>query len=152
MADKVHQKTQGLVSDIKSGLHGIHGAGEALRGGAMEALDGVFHKREGEARNREITERGLAEMRGTEERFEERTHHHHHHDEAVGGGGHGFGLGHSQPQGHGQGSHFANAHARDTPAGTDYGSVTEVGSTEGDGMRAARLAMPGPNKQQQQQQ
>jgi len=105
-ADKVHNKTQAIVDDIKSGLHGIHGAGEAIRGGAMEALDGVFHKKEGEAKDRAIYEQGVAEMRGTEDRFEARqlqphqTDHHefgHHHDHAS----------------HGQGSHFATAHTRD---------------------------------------
>lgn len=112
MADKVHQKTQGLVGDIKSGLHGIHGAGEALRGGAMEALDGIFHKHEGEERNKEIAERGLAEMRGGEGRVDSRQQHPH----AAGG----------------QGSHFANANVQSHPD-------DEVGAGNADDLKASRL-------------
>lgn len=106
MAEKVHNTTQSLVNDFKSGLHGIHGAGEALRGGAMEALDGVFHKKEGEAKDHEIYDRGLAEMRGIEERFESK---HQQHDATVAGSGH------SHPAEHGQGSHFAGIHANGVP-------------------------------------
>ena len=116
MADKVHKKTQDLVGDIKSGLHGIHGAGEALRGGAMEALDGIFHKHEGEERNKEIAERGLAEIRGGEAGIEGR----HQHNPAVG-----------------QGSHLANANASVTvPAQPSAG----VGPGVRDGLKDAKMA------------
>jgi hypothetical protein len=115
MTDRIHNSSQSLVNDIKSGLHGIHGAGEALRGGAMEALDGVFHKHDGEAKDRAIYEKGVAEMQGTETHFEhERQMHeqpastttsisHAHHTPTF---GHHSDTGH----GHGQGSHFAQAH------------------------------------------
>ena len=116
MADKVHKKTQGLVGDIKSGLHGIHGAGEALRGGAMEALDGIFHKSEGEERNKEIAERGLAEIRGGEATVEGR----HQHNAAAG-----------------QGSHLANANASVTVS-----AQSNAGVNPGvrDGLKNAKMA------------
>ncbi|KAI1615702.1 hypothetical protein EDD36DRAFT_195074 [Exophiala viscosa] len=118
MADKVHKKTQDLVWDIKSGLHGIHGAGEALRGGAMEALDGIFHKHEGEERNKEIAERGLAEIREGEAGVEGKRQHN-----AVAG----------------QGSHLATANASVTvPAQPSAG----VGPGSRDGLREAKLANP----------
>ena len=114
MAEKVHHTSQSLVGDIKSGLHGIHGAGEALRGGAMEALDGVFHKKDGEAKDRAIYDRGVAEMKGAEDHIEARqattqtTEHHT------------IGQHHTHQAGHGQGSHFADAHARDVAAGAPH--------------------------------
>jgi hypothetical protein len=122
MADKIHNTTQGIVGDIRSGLHGIHGAGEALRGGAMEALDGVFHKKDGEAKDRAIYEKGVAEMSGTENRFE--THQHstgHHHDHAS----------------HGQGSHFATARAE---AVDPHHTTATSHAGEGQSMGAARAA------------
>lgn len=139
MADKVHQKTQEIVDDIKSGLHGIHGAGEVIRGGAMEALDGVFHKYDGEARNREIVDRGLAEMKGTDDRFEDR------HHPQQGEVGHGFS--HSQPESRGQGKHLANTNVRDAATDTEFDSnAAVVESGEGHSMRAARLAMQERNE------
>ncbi|KIW86851.1 uncharacterized protein Z519_12472 [Cladophialophora bantiana CBS 173.52] len=137
MAEKLQQTAQNIVDDIKSGLHGIHGAGDALRGGAMEALDSVFNKHQGEERNREITERGLAEMRGTENRFEERYHQHEAHHA---GAEHGVGHDHHGHDGHGEGSHFADAHARDAAA-EDHYKATGIVSEKGDSMSAARAAM-----------
>ncbi|KIW33117.1 uncharacterized protein PV07_04608 [Cladophialophora immunda] len=137
MAEKLHQTAQNIVEDIKSGLHGIHGAGDALRGGAMEALDTVFHKQEGEERNREIAEHGLAEMRGTEDRLEER----HHQCEAHHiGAEHSAGNDHHHHVGQGQGSHFADAHARDMAA-EEHHKATGIVSEEGDSLSAARAAM-----------
>jgi hypothetical protein len=127
MAEKIHNTTQGIVGDIKAGLHGIHGAGEALRGGAMEALDGVFHKRDGEAKDREIYERGVAEMRGTEERIEAREAQFHQGEHQPSSGHH-----HGQA-GHGQGSHFADAHAKDAAA-------TTARENEAESLGAAKLA------------
>lgn len=56
------------VQDIKSGLKGIRGAGEAIRGGAMEATDQLFDQdsnhpqtQASEAKNRAIKEKGLHE-------------------------------------------------------------------------------------------
>ena len=42
----------------------------------MEALDGVFHKKDGEAQNKEIADRGLANMRETESHFGQHGHGH----------------------------------------------------------------------------
>ncbi|KIX05667.1 uncharacterized protein Z518_03639 [Rhinocladiella mackenziei CBS 650.93] len=124
MAENVHRESQEIVDDIKSGLHGIHGTGEAIRGGAMEALDTAFHKQDGEAQNRETAERGIAEMRRAKDRFEER---HHHHMEP------GHSQGHSHPRSHGQGSHFAHTHDEGESGGTNCGSSDlGVGLEEGD--------------------
>lgn len=124
-ADKVHNTSQSIVGDIKSGLHGIHGAGEALRGGAMEALDGVFHKKDGEVKDREIYDRGVAEMRGTEDRFETK-------QPAPRNEHQGIGQHHAS---HGQGSHFAGAHARDVPGAPH---TTAVGAREVESSDAAK--------------
>ena len=128
--ERAHNKTQTIVDDIKSGLHGIHGAGEAIRGGAMEVLDGVFHKKEGEAKDREIYERGLAELRGAEDRFEAKDVQHHNNEQ------HGF---HHDHASHGQGSHFAEAHARDV-AGAPHHGATKIGSEEAESLGAAKAA------------
>lgn len=63
----------------------------------MQALDGVFHKQEGEARNKEITERGISEMEPARERTEQIRGEHAH--------SHGAGSG------KGAGSHFAKERA-----------------------------------------
>ncbi|KIW80856.1 hypothetical protein Z517_03879 [Fonsecaea pedrosoi CBS 271.37] len=138
MAEKLQQTTQNIVDDIKSGLHGIHGAGDALRGGAMEVLDSVFHKQEGEQRNREIAAHGLAEMRGTEDRFEDR--HHQHEAHHLGTQQDGVTEHHHHHSSQGQGSHFADAHARDM-AIEEHRKATGIVSEEGDSMSAARAAM-----------
>jgi len=131
-AERAHNKTQTIVDDIKSGLHGIHGAGEAIRGGAMEALDGVFHKKEGEAKDRDIYERGLAEMRGAEDRFETKPLPPRKDDH------HGFGH-HHELQSQGQGSHFTDAHARDV-AGATHHNATTAGRDEAESLDAAKVA------------
>jgi len=129
---KMHQKTQELVDDIKSGLHQVHGAGDAIRGGAMEALDAVFHKHEGEERNRAIAEEGIAEMNVEEDETALRSHHHHG-DSA-----------HANPYGarQGEGNHLANAlfPAKDAPSSVDPAGTNYVGVAEGDSLRAAREA------------
>ncbi|KIX94644.1 uncharacterized protein Z520_09690 [Fonsecaea multimorphosa CBS 102226] len=139
MAEKLHETAQNIVGDIKSGLHGIHGAGEALRGGAMEVLDTVFHKTEGEERNREIAEQGLAEMRGSEGRFEER---HHQYEAHHLGTQHRAEKDHHHNTNHGQGSHFADARSKDLAA-EEQRKATGIVSEEGDSLSAARAAMEG---------
>lgn len=42
----------------------------------MEALDGVFHKKDGEAQNKAIAHRGLANMKETESHFGQHGHAH----------------------------------------------------------------------------
>jgi hypothetical protein len=123
-ADRLHQKSEGIVSDIKSALHGIHGAGEALRGGSMQALDGVFHKHDGEARNKEIAEKGIAEMEPARERTEQIRGEHAH--------SHGVGTG------YGQGSHFAKDRG---------GQHVQVGAGQESGVDAGeRIAMGAARK------
>ncbi|OAP59736.1 hypothetical protein AYL99_04738 [Fonsecaea erecta] len=137
MAENLHQTAQNIVEDIRSGLHGVHGAGDVLRGGAMEALDRIFHKQEGEERNREIAQHGLAEMRGTEYRFEEK----HRQYEALHVGAHGgVGDDHHHHAGHGQGSHLAHSRAKDV-AVEEHHKETGIVSEEGDSLSAARAAM-----------
>ncbi|KAH8803700.1 hypothetical protein F5884DRAFT_512338 [Xylogone sp. PMI_703] len=62
MADNVHRTTQNIADSIKGGLHGIHGAGEMLRGGAMETVDKLFGETGGESASRRVTDQGAAEM------------------------------------------------------------------------------------------
>ena len=152
-ADTIHDTTQGLVSDIKSGLHGIHGAGEALRGGAMEALDSVFHKKDGEARDRAIFDRGVAEMKGTHEpepvALDTRPQQQHQAHRASAGaadtirharhdpGEHGHG------HGHGQGSHFTEIQAQDAAAARaphHQAAAATAGAEEAEGLSAAKAA------------
>jgi len=47
---------------IKSGLTGLHGAGEAIRGNVNQAIDSAFNDKEGTAKNQHVAERGLREM------------------------------------------------------------------------------------------
>lgn len=61
------------VQDIKSGLKGIRGAGEAIRGGAMEATDQLFDQDSNhpqtiasQEKNRAIKEGGLREATGAD--------------------------------------------------------------------------------------
>jgi hypothetical protein len=125
-ADRLHAKSEGIVGDIKSALHGIHGAGEALRGGSMQALDGVFHKHDGEARNKEIADKGIAEMEPARERTEQIRGEHAH--------SHGVGTG------HGQGSHFAKERGGQYVHG-------QVGAGQESGVEAGeRIAMGAARK------
>lgn len=61
------------VQDIKSGLKGIRGAGEAIRGGAMEATDQLFEQdtnhpqtQASTAKNQAIKEKGMNEAAGAD--------------------------------------------------------------------------------------
>ena len=111
-AEKAHAKTEGIVGDIKSALHGIHGAGEAIRGGSMQALDGVFHKQDGEAKNKAIAEHGIAEMEPGRERMED----------IRGEQAHSHGTG----VGHGAGSHLASQRAHDGQVAHVHGGARAV--------------------------
>ena len=122
-AEKVHAKTEGLAGDIKSALHGIHGAGETIRGTSMQALDGVFHKSEGEAKNKSIAEHGIAEMDPGRQRLEDLRGEHAH--------SHGTGTG------HGQGHHFADSRGHD---GVGQGVSREAEADDRMAMGAARKA------------
>ncbi|KAI9148863.1 hypothetical protein HJFPF1_10906 [Paramyrothecium foliicola] len=63
-----------LVEDIKSGLKGVKGAGDALRGEAMDATDQAFDNNHGDpsvtasrTKNRTIAEKGKADMHQMDE-------------------------------------------------------------------------------------
>lgn len=63
-----------LVDDVKSGLKGIRGAGDAVRGGVLEATDQAFEKNPHEPetiaheqKNRAIAEKGKQDIRGADE-------------------------------------------------------------------------------------
>ncbi len=98
-AAKAHAKTEALVTDIKSTLRGIHGAGETLRGSSMQALDGILHKSDGEARNKATAEHGIAEMEPGRERVKQ-VHGEHAHSRGAGAR-------------HRAGSHFAKDRVHD---------------------------------------
>lgn len=55
--------TNSAVDDLKSGLKGIHGIGEAIRGNVNAAVDHAAHDTTGEAQNSAIANKGEAEMR-----------------------------------------------------------------------------------------
>lgn len=63
-----------LIDDVKSGIKGIHGAGEAIRGKTLEATDQVFDKNPTHPEtvvkqqdNRNIAEKGKQDIRGADE-------------------------------------------------------------------------------------
>ncbi|KAH7139939.1 hypothetical protein B0J13DRAFT_624749 [Dactylonectria estremocensis] len=65
-----------IIDDVKSGLKGIRGTGDALRGGMMEATDQAFEKnprhpavQESHSENRAVFEKGKQDMRGADEMF-----------------------------------------------------------------------------------
>ena len=55
--------TNSAVDDVKSGLKGIHGIGESIRGNINNAVDHAAHDTTGEAKNQAIANKGQAEMR-----------------------------------------------------------------------------------------
>ncbi|KAJ4329030.1 hypothetical protein N0V84_000380 [Fusarium piperis] len=63
-----------LVDDVKSGLKGIRGAGDAIRGEVLKATDQTFEKNpdhpttvESRTENEAIAEKGKRDMRGADE-------------------------------------------------------------------------------------
>ncbi|RSL68792.1 hypothetical protein CEP53_002498 [Fusarium sp. AF-6] len=63
-----------LVDDVKSGLKGIRGAGDAIRGEVLKATDQAFEKNpdhpttvESRTENEAITEKGKKDLRGADE-------------------------------------------------------------------------------------
>ncbi|KIW46091.1 uncharacterized protein PV06_01781 [Exophiala oligosperma] len=140
MTDKIQHATDQVVGSIESGIHRIHGAGDAIRGTAMEALDKVLHSREGEERDREIAERGRAEMEtagewerdGSRSKLQARRR-----------------STSRSSAGVGEGSHLAQSRIRGAEDASNLSSPEEemkktdttIGSQKGDGLKAARLAM-----------
>ncbi|KAF4956136.1 hypothetical protein FSARC_11666 [Fusarium sarcochroum] len=68
-----------LVDDVKSGLKGIRGAGDALRGEVLDATDKAFDTNPNDpstlktqADNRGIAEKGKRDLKGADEMFARR--------------------------------------------------------------------------------
>lgn len=74
MAEKLHDLSHKLTSNVSSAYHGVHGAGEAFRGTVNITLDGLVPNHEsreggGRARNEAVAQKGLAELHGAEDHF-----------------------------------------------------------------------------------
>lgn len=74
-----------LVDDVKSGLKGIRGAGDALRGNLMEATDQALDPDSGhpaaqasQSKNRAIAEKGKQDIAGADEMIARREQKHQH--------------------------------------------------------------------------
>lgn len=72
-----------LVDDVKSGLKGIRGAGDALRGEMLEATDNAFEKDTNNPQtiakheeNRRLEQKGRNDMRGADEMIARREREH----------------------------------------------------------------------------
>ncbi|KAI8631609.1 hypothetical protein F5Y19DRAFT_424329 [Xylariaceae sp. FL1651] len=68
-----------IVEDMKTGLKGVRGAGDALRGGLMEATDQAFDNNQNhsqtqasELKNRATTEKGKMDMQAVDDRLAQR--------------------------------------------------------------------------------
>lgn len=69
MADQTQRQTHGVLGDVKSALKGVKGAGDTIRGTFNESVDTAFNEREGEAKNKAIKEKGIADMERTDAHF-----------------------------------------------------------------------------------
>lgn len=74
MAEKLHDLGHKLTSNVSSAYHGLHGAGEALRGTVNSTMDGLVPNHEsreggGRARNEAVAQKGLDELHGAEKQF-----------------------------------------------------------------------------------
>ncbi|KAI3317384.1 hypothetical protein HD806DRAFT_372318 [Xylariaceae sp. AK1471] len=72
-----------IVDDVKTGLKGIRGAGDALRGGVMEATDQAFDNNQNhpqtqasELKNRSLAEKGKSDMQAVDDRLADREREH----------------------------------------------------------------------------
>ncbi|MCJ1392442.1 hypothetical protein MMC18_005309 [Xylographa bjoerkii] len=54
------------VGAVKSAVGGVHGMGEAIRGTVNGAVDTAFNDQAGEAKNRSVAAKGVAEMQDGE--------------------------------------------------------------------------------------
>ena len=55
-------KGSNIISDIKSGLKGLHGVGETVRGNINQAIDTAAHDQVGESKNQAVAAKGEREM------------------------------------------------------------------------------------------
>ena len=74
MADRTQKQTHGTLGDIKTAVKGVKGAGDAIRGTFNESIDTAFHQREGEAKNKAIKEKGIADLERTDAHFNKNQH------------------------------------------------------------------------------
>lgn len=62
-----------IGEQFRSGVKGIHGIGEAIRGTAMDTLDTALHTNSAERKNKTIADQGFADMKSADNDF---GHHH----------------------------------------------------------------------------
>ncbi|KAI1279021.1 hypothetical protein F5Y07DRAFT_360201 [Xylaria sp. FL0933] len=68
--------TNKVVDDVKTGIKGIRGAGDALRGSLMDATDQAFDNKQNhpetqasQLKNQTLTEKGKREMQAVDDRL-----------------------------------------------------------------------------------
>ncbi|RVX70069.1 hypothetical protein B0A52_06241 [Exophiala mesophila] len=74
MAESGQPKGGSVLGDVKSAIKGIRGAGDALRGQFNESVDTAFQDGVGEAKDKTIKERGIADMNQADTRFRKSRH------------------------------------------------------------------------------
>ncbi|KIV89317.1 hypothetical protein PV10_08894 [Exophiala mesophila] len=74
MAESGQPKGGSILGDVKSAIKGIRGAGDALRGQFNESVDTAFQDGVGEAKDKAIKERGIADMSQADTRFRKSRH------------------------------------------------------------------------------
>lgn len=55
-----------IGEQFRSGVKGIHGIGEAIRGTAMDTLDTALHTNSPDRKNKQIADQGFADMRAAD--------------------------------------------------------------------------------------
>jgi hypothetical protein len=116
--DPSTDRTHKFTDDVKSAFRGIRGAGDAIRGTAMEAVDTAADSKEGEARNHALAQKGVNDMEGADQRFGQRREEHHTVGPAAGTAGQHAVTGNTATTGIGAGSGAvtgSDAHAGTVP-------------------------------------
>ncbi|ETN46626.1 uncharacterized protein HMPREF1541_00812 [Cyphellophora europaea CBS 101466] len=166
MAERLNKLSHDLTSHVSSAVHGVHGAGETLRGTVNSSIDGIVPNHEsreggGRARNDAVAQKGLDELHGAERHFGQR--------EAGGGAGFTHGAEHGGEHNHrnhaaaqgGQGKWLSQGGVR-ADERTGYGGAVAHEEGRGGagtahdgsanvGLGAARQAWGGGGEQQHQQ-
>jgi hypothetical protein len=63
MSSQHSDPAKSVAADMKGAARGIHGAGEAIPGTFNKAVDATFNDKLGEAKNRQIAEKGVADVK-----------------------------------------------------------------------------------------
>ncbi|KAK8070756.1 hypothetical protein PG997_010959 [Apiospora hydei] len=120
-----------IIDDVKSGLKGIRGAGDAIRGSAMEATDQAFDNDNNhpqtqlaQAKNRSITEKGKQDIAGTDHMVAR-------HEQKHGKHTAGAAAGATEPVTTGTAAGTGTGVGGATEMGTGVGGTTETGTTTG---------------------